>query len=286
MWTVSYFRHRALSSPAALLQRLPAADAVVLYVDFGALRQAGILDLMAGSRMADEPEYRVFMDSTGFDYRTDLDSALISFHPKATFFFVRGRFDWKRLQAHAIGQGGSCRNSLCQLPGSTPDRNISFFPAQRDLMALAVAPGKSAATAMQASNGALRLSEAPNQPVWLSAPASVLREPSRLPPGIRALAATLAEMDGVTLSAGMNQQGVEIQLAGRCTLPQQAEALAKKLERATSLMRGLAATEAAQSDPNNLVSVLGGGVFRSEGSQVVGRWTVERRLLETLAGDL
>ena len=38
------------------------------------------------------------------------------------------------------GEDGHCYNSLCRLNGSTPERKISFFPVQQNLMAMAVSP--------------------------------------------------------------------------------------------------------------------------------------------------
>ena len=57
-----------------LVQYLPPDQAVHAYVDVNLLRSAGLLDLLAGSKAAEEPDYRRFIDQTGFDYRTDLDA--------------------------------------------------------------------------------------------------------------------------------------------------------------------------------------------------------------------
>src|SRR5438128_844040 len=122
--------------------RLPSDNASILSVDFAALRQGGILDLLSGPVVDEEPEYKSFVAITGFDYRRDLDHAYIAFHPDGVFFLVRGRFDWGRLQSYAREQGGECSAGTCRMPGSIPARRISFFPVKSNLMAMAVSSGE------------------------------------------------------------------------------------------------------------------------------------------------
>src|SRR6185369_3124813 len=122
--------------------------AAVLSIDFAALRQGGIFEMLSGPLVQEEPEYKTFVEKTAFDYRRDLDQAFISFHSTGVYFLVRGRFDWKRLETYAREQGGGCLNSLCRMPGSQPERKISFFQLQSNLLALAVSPNESAASRM------------------------------------------------------------------------------------------------------------------------------------------
>src|SRR4029077_13353608 len=124
---------------------LPVEDAAVLYIDFDALRRGGILHLTNRSKVTEEPDYQAFVTSTGFDYKSDLDAAGAAFRPDGDFFTVRGRFDWKKLQAYVQSQGGSCYNDLCRLPGSTANRQISFLRLEAGVMALAVSPDAMAA---------------------------------------------------------------------------------------------------------------------------------------------
>ncbi len=48
------------------------------------LRSAGILDLLAGSKSAEDPDYKKFVDESGFDYCTALDRLAIGFRPTVT----------------------------------------------------------------------------------------------------------------------------------------------------------------------------------------------------------
>jgi hypothetical protein len=162
----------APKSPRALLDRLPTKDATVLSVDFAALRSGGILKLLAGKA---EPEYLAFVKNSGFDYQKDLDAALVSFGPNAIYFLVRGRFDWNRLETYARDNGGSCYNRLCHLPGSKPERRISFLPLSSNLMAMAVAGDDLAAARLRDKNPQ-RPIEIPSDPVWISAQGSALKQ--------------------------------------------------------------------------------------------------------------
>ena len=47
--------------PSDLVGYLPTANASVIYIDVDALRRSGILELLAGSKTAEEPDYQQFV---------------------------------------------------------------------------------------------------------------------------------------------------------------------------------------------------------------------------------
>ena len=147
LWGAIAYRSRALS-PAAMLKRLPTDDAVVLYIDFSRLRAGGILQLLDGSKVGEDPEYQSFVRSTDFDYKQDLDAAIVAFAPKGRYMLLKGRFDWKSLIAYVHANDGKCNNSFCRLAGSSPEKRISFFPMQSNIMAMAVSDDDVAALRM------------------------------------------------------------------------------------------------------------------------------------------
>src|SRR5277367_4337627 len=81
---------RGLGDTRTLLSRFPVEDSVVLHVDFSSVRSAGLL---SDSKASLEPEYKQFLDGTGFDYRKDLDSVTASISKSGNFFIARGRFN-------------------------------------------------------------------------------------------------------------------------------------------------------------------------------------------------
>ena len=100
VWGFVWFRGRPISD-ASLLSRMPVNNAVILNVDIDALRRAGILQLLDGSRAGLDPDYQQFVRRINFDYRQDLDSFMIAFAPSGRYMLVRGRFDWKSLRSYA-----------------------------------------------------------------------------------------------------------------------------------------------------------------------------------------
>src|SRR5580704_4667831 len=196
---------RAFFNPPALLSRFPAEDALVMSADFSALRRAGLL---AASKSPLEPEYKQFLEGTGFDYKRDLDSVVASFSRSGTFFIARGRFDWKKLRAYAAREGGSCYQDLCRIQGSTPERHISFLPLRDDALALAVSTNDLAATRL--TNAAEPVTTPlPSSPVWLSVPGEELRRPDALPPGLHLMLSALTSTERVVITLGPTGKGIE-----------------------------------------------------------------------------
>jgi len=280
---VAHLRSRRHST-AALLARLPSDDAVILSIDFEALRRAGMLDALAGPDALQEPEYRVFVADSGFNYREDLDLALVSFHRTGAYFVLRGRFNWKVLGDYVVRQGGSCYNSLCQMAGSTPERKISYYPLHSNLMALAVAKDEQAALELGLRRSGRPQPSIPSQPVWAFIPGSVLKKAQALPAGARAFARLLEGAEALVLTLGVQGNRLEVLLEVTCRSGQEAASLVSQLEKTTSLLRELIARENQQPNPRDLSGVLTAGVFRQQDGRVIGRWPVERGFLEALTG--
>jgi hypothetical protein len=282
--TVAYFKTRVLASPESILARIPSDNASVLSIDFAALRRGGILDLLSGPVMEEEPEYKTFVEKTGFDYRRDLDHAFVSFHPSGVYFLVQGRFNWKRLEAYASEQGGGCFNGLCRMPGSVPARKISFFPLKAGLMAMAVSPDDWAATRMNEPARQARAIAIRKQPVWLSLASATLNKPDEFPEGTRLFAKAIQGAESATLSLAPQGRALEAQIEVVCRNAQEASVLAATLQKMTALLRELIEKEKQKPNPSDLSGVLTAGVFRQEDARVLGRWPLERAFLENLAG--
>jgi hypothetical protein len=285
-WLAFWQRARfAAASPAAMLQRLPARDAIILFLDFDTLRRGGLLKFLAPSKTPEEPEYQAFMLDTGFDYRRDLDLAAVSFGRDGEFFVIKGRFDWTKLTHYATAQGGTCAKGLCRMPGSTPERRISFFLLQSNLMALAVSTDGFAAAQLEDSRSqAVQPLDRPRDPVWLSIPAETLKTADQLPAGTRLFTTALASADKILLSLGPQQQQFEARLAVTCRSSADAIVLAGQLQHATSLLRETMARENQKPNLTDLSGVLTAGVFEQAGRRVVGRWPLPPVFLESLAG--
>jgi hypothetical protein len=275
----AWYRTRALS-PAALLKRLPQSGALVLFVDFGALRRIGILGAIQAPPATEDPEYRDFVRQTGFDYKRDLDTAMAAFSPAGKFLLLRGRFDWSNLRSYVRAEKGDCQSALCRMQGSTADRRISFFPLQTNLMALAISPDESAAVRMQEPVDG-PAPEMPNAPVWLSIPSTILRS-GDLPADTQPFARSLEHAESVVLSLSLDGKRVAARLNVRCRTNQDAVELASQLNRSTELLRAVIAREHHQPNPADLSGVLSSGAFLSVDARVLGSWRIEPAFFDNL----
>ena len=55
------------------------------------------------SKVGEDPEYQAFVRKTEFDYKQDLETALVAFAPTGKFMLLKGRFDWKSLSNYVRG---------------------------------------------------------------------------------------------------------------------------------------------------------------------------------------
>jgi hypothetical protein len=282
VWGVVLFRSRPLS-PAALIRRMPAQNGLVVYVNFAALRQAGILKLLSRTNVGEEPEYQAFVRKIEFDYKQDLDSAMLAVTKSGKFLLLSGRFDWNSLHSYVQSQGGSCYNTFCQLDGSTDDRRISFCPIRPNLMAMGVSPDNSAALRLLTVTPA-PAPEVPSAPVWLSVPAAMLSSAENLPEGARAFAGDFRSADRLTLAFFLKGDRVNAELDVRCRNEKAATEITRQLTRTTTILRDAMTRENHLPNPADFSGVLAAGTFRSQGSRVFGTWPIERVFLENVLG--
>jgi hypothetical protein len=279
---VVWYRSRSLT-PATMLKRLPTDDALIVYIDFAALRSGGILQLLDGSKVGEDPEYQAFVRKTDFDYKQDLETAIVAFAPNGKYMLLKGRFDWKSLAAYVRASDGLCNNSFCRMVGSTPDRRISFFPVQSNLMALAVSPQEDAAHRMSDIDPRPD-QEVPNAPIWISIPPAIVSSGQSLPAGTQMFARSLKRAQAVTLAIVPESGRFAAKLNVRCGSDSDANDLAAELNKTTALLRELITKEHQTPNPADLSGFLTSGAFRSQGSRVNGYWPMERALIENLLG--
>jgi hypothetical protein len=279
-----WHREREIYRLDALLARLPVTDAAIVHIDFSALRSAGAMKWLSGTGAEEEPDYKAFVSKTGFDYKRDLDLALGAFHPSGTFFLVRGRFDWQRLETYAQENHGTCYRSLCRMPGSKPERRISFFPLRKDLMALAVSTDDFAASRLDSGAQQTAPISFPSNPVWIHLTRGALRDPERFPEGTRLIAKALEIADSTNLSLGPgSKEGFEARLEAQCPNEKSAQALVETLDRITTLLSTLLRREAQSPGPGDLAGVLTSGKFKRDGLRALGTWQLSQAFVAKLA---
>jgi hypothetical protein len=277
-----YWRtHRRTFDAVGLIECLPPDQSTHVYIDVAALRANGMLDLLAGSKAAEDADYRRFVQQTGFDYRNDLDAAAVGFYRDDVYFAVRGRFDWKKLESYAGLQGGHCRNAVCEMPASTPGRSISYYPLRSNVLALAVSKEPLAVTMI----GPQPWSHPPqlsSQPLWISAPAFVFSDVSSMPAGTHSFFSPLAQAQSVVFTAGPEGNRIEVRLDVTCTSAESAASLAKQFTDATDLFKKMLERDHMAPNTNDLSGVLVAGAFEQQDKRVIGRWPIERGFVEAL----
>ena len=272
---------RQFFDPHVLLSRFPVEDSTVLSVDVALLRGAGFL---TNSKVPLEPEYKQFVDGTGFDYRRDLDLLVASFSGSGSYFIARGRFDWNKLRAYAASQGGSCYQQLCRVQGSTPARHISFLPLRDDVLALAVSTDDLAASRLS-KTGQRLAAQLPSAPAWLSIPGAALRQQGAVPVGVRVVFSALINADRVVVTLMPAAHGIEAEMDASCRSADDARVLASQLRTTTRMIKeSLAANKQTQQD--DLARMLAGGSFDETERRVTGKWPLDRHIFDTLTEGL
>jgi len=280
-----YWRQRSgfQRDARVLLGALPGERATTVYIDADLLRRSGILTLIAGSKSAEEPDYRRFVEQTGFDYRTDLDAVAASFTPNGSYFALAGRFQWPRLKAYALAQGGECRESVCNVMDGAGGRSISLQLLSTHLLALAVNPGPWGVMSV-----ALGRSKPPAlfppEPVWISGPSSVAAGMSNLPLAAGLLLAPVAQADTVTLAFGPSGSDLQMRLEALCISEERAATVTRQLSTSLNALREAITKESASKELREVGGVLAAGKWEQRGTRVIGTWPLDRHVVEALAG--
>jgi len=268
------------AGPEGLLRCLPLDRSVKVYIDASKLRQAGLLDLLAGAQGAEDADYKAFVTQTGFDYRTDMDAVAAAFLHGDEFFAVRGRFDWKKLSGYARSQQGSCQGEICSMPASEPNRFISYYKLSSDVLALAVSTQEQGVKMVGPSSD--KPTNLPAAPVWISAPAAVFTDLKGLPAGSSVLS-PLAQAQEAAFGVRAVDNGFEIDLDAPCATPEIAVSIASKFSATTDLLKKMLDRDHVTANTADLSGVLIAGKFEAHQNHAVGVWPVDRKFFESLA---
>lgn len=271
-------------SASQMLSWMPEGEGAVLYVDFALLRRTGLLDRLAGDVAVAEDDYKAFIGATGFDFRRDLDAALVKFRSDATLFVLAGNFDERRLENYAAAQGGRCVNGLCSLPAATPGKKISFVKLGRNVLAMAAAEDPMAAGLIATTN-ATPAPPAPMSSVWLMVPRERLRSTAGLPAGMSAFLEAMSGAERAVFLLRPSGAGVDVVLEAPCSSNAVASRVAGRLTKATSLLKSLLAREGKEPARDDLSGILTAGTFRADQAVVRGFWPAPREFLEKLTGQ-
>jgi hypothetical protein len=282
---VGYWYHaRGAARAPSLASYLPADNASVIYIDVDALRRSGILNLVAGSKAVEEPDYQQFVNETKFDYRQDLDAVAAAFKDGKVYFALRGRFHWKDLKDYAARQGGSCHSDFCVVAGSQPNRRISFYPLKHDVIAMAIGPDDFAAYQIASASKKLELAP-PKEPVWALIPAVALQRMDSLPVAAKAYVPALQGAEQILFSMGADPaQQLQLGVQVTCKDAMAASALLTQFEGTTNALRQVLSKMNRKPDSADLNGVLVAGTFHRSERQVYGAWPIPKAFVDALTG--
>ncbi len=265
-----------------LIQSLPQARATHVFIDVDGLRRSGILDLIAGSKSAEDPDYKAFVEHTGLDYRTDIDAVAAAFSEGNTYLALRGRFSWSKLAAYVQSQGGKCAGTTCSMPATRPGYFISLVPLRPSVLAMAVAKDDRGVSMIGLQEWR-KPPKLPSEPVWISVPSFTLSDTS-VGAGTHAFLEPLSQAQDVTFAIGSAPKGFQIRLLAICATPEIAELMTRRLSESTTLLKKMLEREKLTPSPNDFSGVLTAGTFSQQKEQVMGTWPIERGFIESLAG--
>lgn len=276
-----WLRHQQQSSLPVLMAHLPSQNAVLGFAHVEAIRASGLLEA-EGAPPTHEPEYEAFIRKSGFNWEKDLDAVVWSSTPDARFFFATGRFDWERLRQFVVEEGGGCKDDFCTVTGSQPDRQISFFPWQSNVIAMAVSPDRYAADR-------LRLEyqhnfEPPSAPFWLHFTGGALRDTEPGAAGLKGFSRLLERADTATLFLQPSGEAFSLELRAQCPDPEKANDLQREFTKLTEWLNTLLRIEKQNPSDSEMAAVLSGGKFVAKGPVLEGSWPISRKFLGTLTG--
>ena len=267
-----------------MVNYLPGGDATVVYIDADAIRRSGILNMIAGSKAAEELEYQQFVDQTLFDYRQDLEAVAVAFKDKQVYLAARGNFHWKNLMDYAVQQGGLCHNSFCTVATSRPSRRISFYPLKPNILALAISADDFGAYSVIRKPAKPALAT-PSEPVWMMVPAAALKDTDALPAGTKPYASALQNAEQIVFTLGPDSGNLQLSLEVTCRDAAAAAKLLADFQTTTDTLRNWIAREHQQPNPADLSGLLAAGTFRRDDKRVYGRWPVQRAFVDSLTGE-
>jgi hypothetical protein len=279
---IFWWRKSRTLNAEQLIESLPQARATHVFIDVDGLRRSGLLDLIAGSKSAEDPDYKTFVEQTGLDYRTDLDAVAAAFAEGNTYLALRGRFTWKNLSDYAQSHGGKCAGTNCSMPASRPGYYISFLPLRATVLAMAVAKDEHGVSLIGPQEWR-KPPQLPAEPVWISVPSFALADAS-FGSGTHAFLEPLSQAQDVIFAVGPAAKGFQIRVEAVCGSPEIAEVLTRRLSESTALLRKMLDREHMTANPSDLSGVLTAGTFSQQKDHVTGTWPIERGFLESLAG--
>lgn len=161
---VVVYQHWSRPEPNAvidILAQLPSDASTVIFVDLNTLRQSPFLAELVkwAPQTSADADYQQFVQSTGFNYETDLDriSIAILHRGQETELFVvaDGRFNHDKIASYASQTGSRASHNgreIFSIPMAGDSRPINFLFLRNDRIAMTNGPDLDSRAAQAQSN--------------------------------------------------------------------------------------------------------------------------------------
>jgi hypothetical protein len=283
MGAAAYWSNSRPWPAAQLMQSLPPDRSVHTYLNVGALRDTGLLDLIAGSPAIEDADYKQFVAETGFNYRTDLDAVAIAFRDGDRYFAAQGRFDWPKLSAYATKHEGKCAESMCTLPGSEPGRVVSYYMLRADVLAVGTSSQGSTARDMVGQGNWADVPVIPPVALWVSAPPYTFTDLESMPSGTKYFLSPMESARSTIFTLGPGAGAYELKVTVTADTEAAATELAKTLTERTEQLTKMLRLDNQAARKDDISGVLIGGKFTAKAKVVTGSWPIASEFVKALA---
>ena len=279
------YQHRFVRTDRDLLHLLPGGDATFFYAHVDALRRAGLLNVVAGSKKAEDTEYQAFVRATGFDYTKDVDAIAGSAGQDDVLLAAKGRFDWSRIRTYVRTHGGECAGDTCQMPANMPGSWVDLVRIQPNVVGIGFGKQNTLAGLIHPGRDAID-EYISSDPVWVRLAPNLLKNPAELPVALRIFAISMESADAVVIALAPprrdSSDAFEIKLTAQCPVAATAETIRSQLEIDTKMLKLELAHEHQQPNPADLTGLMTSGHFVTSGKEVEGEWPVSKELVKAL----
>jgi hypothetical protein len=138
----------AAGSMPELIEMAPGDATFIAYLDLENLRSEPLIDRIAAmaAPVTVDRDYANFVSATGFDYRSDLDRAVIAGSTGQTLVIAEGRFDQEKIKQYALRSGSVERKgdrAAYVMQSAAPGKSISLSFLSKNRIAIAQGGGLS-----------------------------------------------------------------------------------------------------------------------------------------------
>ncbi len=272
---------------AAHLAGVLPKQGVQVYLDFAALRAAGLLNALKCRVVGPAEETRIPESSSRI--RDSIIVRTSTRRPSRLSMAICMRLCLDRLSGRSSrpmlshkGASVATRSAKCRRAALENSFRIILYAA--GFSRLRFRPTNTVRIKL-ASNRTSTLS-APRGPIEISANGFSFDKLSGLPPGAESFLSPISRAAHVVFFVAPSGDKIELNLDAESASPEAASELAKQLTSTTTLLRNMLVRDKMRPRPDDLSGVLVGGEFEAHDKRTTGKWPLDRGFIESLISSV